>query len=202
MTSPRRFDTGNSIFWDVDSPVSPVTVSGQPGKLIVGKFSKDSGSVTWLRKPGQWVLVQVRHDRAVRATLLRVAEGLRDQQQIGKPSFTVPRAQAGSVLLSVDSHSAQIWLPADPASTVTISVTNPISDNDIGDDTVDAKRVTVGKLSGWLQKKDGKLRLTLEVSDSIWMSVHAADADPWNEERLLRFAEGVEYIGPRPLPDP
>lgn len=59
----------------------------------------------------------------------------------------------------------------------------------------------VGKLSGWLQEKDGNLRMTLEVSDSIWLSVHAPATAPWNEDRLRSFAEGVEYIGPRPIED-
>lgn len=199
VTSSERFDATDTIFWDRHNPLTPVTVGGQAGKLMVSEFSANSGAVTWQRKPGQWVLVEGRFTSDLRTMLLRVAEGLRDQQQTGKPSFKIAAVPAGAALLAVDSTSLRLGPPGPDAPTVTVSVTNPGSDNDIGDDTADAKRVKVGKLSGWLQKKDGILRLTLEVSDSMWLSVHAANADPWNEDRLKRFAEGVEYIGPRPI---
>lgn len=186
-------------FWDAKRPATAVTVGGRPGKLQHSNYSPgDSAVLTWQRKPGQWVAVKAYRVTGTQAALQRVAGGLRDQVYTGKPRFKVARAPAGSVVLNFDYDSLELGLPGDQASSVYLSVTSPYSDNDIGDDTHDAQEVKVGSLSGWLQKKDGILRMTLRVSDSIWMSIHADDADPWNEDRLRRFAEGVEYVGPQP----
>ena len=200
VTGSARFDTSDTIFWDTDRPATTVQVAGKPGKLIVDNNTPDAGAVTWERKPGQWVVVLAPVGITnLRATLLRVAEGLRDQQQTGKASFKVAEAPVGYELLAVDSDSLRFGRPGSDTAWASVSVTNPISDNDIGDDTVDAEKVKVGKLSGWLQDKDGVLRMTLVVSDGIWLSIHSPAKSPWNENRLRRFAAGVEYVGPMPL---
>lgn len=173
--------------------VTAVRVRGQPGTMHVAKDGS-IGWVQWQRKPGQWASVAASGRWSNGSTLLRVAQGLRDKPLGGTPVFTVALAPRGYQLVLNEPYGVTLAGPDAPDQQLAVYAvrSNPL--NGAG------RPVTVGKNTGWLAKRDGEFLLVVRISASTYLSVTAPAQAAWNEDRLTRFAAGVEYLGPQPPP--
>ena len=183
---------------------SPITVEGKQGIL---SRHPSGQSVSWLRRPGQWVSVSgfvfvpdaYDGEDLDTAELVRIAEGLVDRPQTQRAAFNIELAPAGHEL--IENGSGQVvFAPAgeglDAARLVRIS-TSRGSEAVARDEVTGEKSVIVRGRAGILgtQKDTGHLSISVPLApDDSRLDIVVPSDGPWTEEVLLRFAEGIDYV--------
>lgn len=181
-----------------DFTVTAVTVNAKRGTIAVSDEMGGATYVSWLHVPGEWVTVSGHNQWSDPRLIMRVAAGLRDHQQTGRPTFTVASVPAGYVFTHSSDRDLIMSPPGDQAQRVeayAFATTNRVY-GPLGQPT------KFGALSGWLLVKEGRLQLTLQISASTRLSITAPATARWNEANLWRFAAGVQYVGPQPIKEP